>query len=118
VTTEHTDDDTRNPAKVMELAKSRDVDDWPIWHPGDGSQYRVCLVTIVGGPSHTDRVLLVSIGGQTVAVQYTNAHDPGNQYRFEQWTHAKWKKLRFNDPKGYDWWPRVIQPLLAVEGVA
>lgn len=105
-------DRSRDAALVMEDAQKPEGPgvQWAIWHPGDGSQYRVKVVTIVGGPCHTDRVLLVSCAGEVRAFRYEDA-----EYRKQQWT-----QVRYNQEygKGYNWWPSVVKPLLMVVGAA
>lgn len=109
-----TSEQTRDPADVVRFAK--DGVEWAVWHPGDGSQYRVRIVPVVGGPDHADRVLLVSCAGQLVSVQYVDPQVAA--YRARPWTAARWNRERKNQPGGFDWWPRVIKPLLAREGAA
>ena len=110
--TTETEDPTRDPAMVVRFAKGSA--EWAVWHPGDGSQYRVRIVPIVGGPDETDRVLLVSCAGQLVAVQYVDPQVAG--YRARPWTAARWRAERKNPPGDFDWWPNVVRPLLAREG--
>lgn len=109
------DDITRDPVEVLRAASAEGP--WAIWHPGDGTQYRVKVVVLVGGPDHTDRVLLIAVGGKTIAVQYQNPDDPSNSYRLRKWTKQRWRSE--GDLFGkYDPWDSVVKPLLEAAGVA
>lgn len=108
-------DETRDPRAVLESARADE--EWAIWHPGDGTQYRVKEVVIVGGSHRTDRVLLISCADKTIAVQYQNPNDPSNAYRVQKWTETRWKNEGELFGK-YDPWPQVVKPLLQAAGVA
>ena len=106
-----TDDETRNPADVLRVAAQDVNQEWAVWHPGDGTQYRVKLVPQLGGPNHGDLALMVSVTDVLVAVPFIR---PIPAYRFKPWNAARWKRSGLNPPGGYDWWPLVMRPLLAV----
>jgi hypothetical protein len=83
--------------------------EWRDWQPGDGTCYRVRVITVVGGPDYSDRILLVNCTGRTWAFQYATA-----PYRCEQ---ARRCDRRADLSRGIPpsvW--RAATPLLSAEG--
>lgn len=110
--------DSRDPKQVFEKAQLPIEEPWAIWEPGDATQYRVKVVPVIGGPNHSDRVLMIAIVDQTIAVQFVAPWVEGNAHRLRNWSATRWKAegTKF---VGYDYdlWPKVVGPLLKAAGV-
>lgn len=85
-----TDEQTRSAAEVVRVALAGGVAEW---NPGDMTKYRVLL---------WDDYLEVSVGDQKALVPPTNPPP----------TAEVWRASGLNPMTGYDWWPRVIAPLV------
>lgn len=57
---------SRDPRHTAALARQ----EWRPWQPGDGTCYRVRIVTVVGGPDQSDNILLINVARKAWAVQY------------------------------------------------
>ncbi len=98
-------DITRDPQAVATVARGG----WTTWHPGDGSSYRVHVVTIPTGPDHADQVLLVNAFRRTVSFQWSNA-----DYRHRE--NGPWGKKRARENGIADPWWNAARPLLDALG--
>lgn len=88
-----TDEETRNPEAVIQAAREGVA----TWHPGDMTQYRVAI-------DH-EQILHVWVCDQSVAIHLA----------WLPWNEQDYRESGLN-PDRYDWWPKVIEPLVFVLG--
>ena len=97
---------SRDPLAVVSRART----EWRDWQPGDGTCYRVRVITQYRGPGHGDRVLLVSVARRTWAFQY-----PIVAYRVREMGPPDYRRSLLQGAAGELW--RAVEPLLVVEGI-
>jgi hypothetical protein len=101
-----TDAISRNSLATMLRART----EWRDWQPGDGTCYRVRVITVVGGPDYSDRVLVVNVNRKAWAFQYPTA-----QYRIREMGPPDYRCSYFQGQAGELW--RAVKPLLIAEGI-
>lgn len=96
----------RDPRHTAEAAKIC----WVDWLPGDGTAYRVHAPVIAGGPDRSDRILLLSCVGRTVAFQFSLT-----EYRHRQLGPWSWSRATSEGVPDRLW--TAARPLLEAYGV-
>jgi hypothetical protein len=84
--------------------------EWRDWQPGDGTCYRVRVITMVGGPDYSDRILLINVNRHTWSFQF-----PTVPYRMREMGPPDYRRSVYQGAAG-DLWP-AVEPLLVAEGI-